>query len=107
MVLVVVVVLSVRVLVTAWPRRARVCLMLVALEQSNDCGPVSFLLRCSHSLGNLLIMHMRWSAARTVRSSTRTSTIDVRVLLESSVARVLLSVAVLLLLLLLSALACS
>ena len=37
--------LSARVPVTAWPRRARVCLVLVALEQSSDCGPVSFFLR--------------------------------------------------------------
>ena len=29
-----------RVLVSAWPRRACVCLALVALEQSSDRGPV-------------------------------------------------------------------
>ena len=34
--------LGARVPVTAWPRRARVCLVLVALEQSSDRGPASF-----------------------------------------------------------------
>ena len=34
--------LSARVPVTAWPRRARVRLVLVPLEQSSDSGPVSF-----------------------------------------------------------------
>ena len=38
-------------------------------------------------------MLVRSSPARAVRSSTRTATTGVRVLLESSVARVLLSVA--------------
>ena len=33
--------LSARVPVIAWPRRARVCLVLVALEQSSDRRPVS------------------------------------------------------------------
>ena len=44
-------------------------------------------------LGNLLIMLMRSSAARAVSSSTRTATTGVRVLLDSSVTQVLLSVA--------------
>ena len=43
-------------------------------------------------VGNLLML-VRSSAARAVRSNTRTATPGVRVLLESSVARVLLSVA--------------
>ena len=43
-----------------------------------------------YRLGNLLIMLVLSSAARAVRSSTRTARIGVRVLLESSVARVLL-----------------
>ena len=43
-------------------------------------------------------MRVRSNAARAVRSSTRTSTTGVRVLLKWSAARVLLSVAVLLLL---------
>ena len=38
--------LSARVPVPAWPRRARVCLEL-ALEQSSDCGGVSLVLRCN------------------------------------------------------------
>ena len=83
--------LTARVPVTAWPRRACVCLVLVALEQSNDRGPGSFFLRCNR-LENLLML-VRSSAARAVRSSTRTATTGVRVLLESIVARVLLSVA--------------
>ena len=45
-------------------------------------------------LGNLLIMLVRSSAARAIRSSTTAATTGVRVLLESGVvARVLLSVA--------------
>ena len=43
-------------------------------------------------LGNLLML-VRSSASRAVRSNTRTATTGIRVLLESSVARVLLSVA--------------
>ena len=39
--------LSARVPVIASPRRARVCLVLVALEQANDRGPRSFVLRCN------------------------------------------------------------
>ena len=42
--------------------------------------------------GNVLML-VRSSAARAVRRSTRTATTGVRVLLEQSVARVLLSVA--------------
>ena len=34
--------LSFRVAVTAWPRRARVCLVFVTLEQSSDRGPGFF-----------------------------------------------------------------
>ena len=37
--------LSARVPVTAWPRRARVCIVLVELEKSNDRGPGSFYMR--------------------------------------------------------------
>ena len=50
-----------------------------------------FFLPCNR-LGNLLML-VRSSAARAVRSSTRTATTGVRVLLETSVARALLSVA--------------
>ena len=75
----------------AWPRRARVCVVLVAPEQSSDCGPVS-VFRGEIGLGNLLML-VGSSAARRVRSSTTTASTGVRVLLESSVARVLLSVA--------------
>ena len=32
--------LSARVAVTSWPRRARLCLVVVALEQSSDRGDV-------------------------------------------------------------------
>ena len=80
--------LSARVLVTAWPCRARVCLVLVLLEQSNDRGLGSHFFRCN-SIENLLRL-VRSSAARAVRSSTKAATTGVRVLLELSVARVLL-----------------
>ena len=42
MLLLLLLLLSARVPVTAWPRRARVCLVLVALEQPNDRGPGVF-----------------------------------------------------------------
>ena len=61
------------------------------LEKSSDRGPVSFFLRCN-TLGNLLML-VRSGAARALGSCTRTVTTGVRVLLESSVARVLLSAA--------------
>ena len=85
--LVLLLLLNARVPVTAWPRRAGVCLVLVALEQSSDRGPGSFFL-CAipGRLENLLIMLVRSSAAREVRSSTRTAATDEccsnRVLLE-------------------------
>ena len=70
---------------------ASVLIVLVALEQSNDRGPGSFCLRCiKHE--NLLMLP-RSSAARAVRSSKKPATTGVRVVLESSVARVLLGVA--------------
>ena len=86
--------LSARVPVTAWQRCAFVCHVLVALEQLSNRAPVSFFFAVQQAmLGNLLML-VRWSAARAVRSCTRTATRVVRVLLESSVvARVLLSVA--------------
>ena len=83
--------LSARVPVTAWLRRARVCLVLVALEQSSDRRSVHSCLRCN-GFGNLIVL-VRSSAVRVVvRSSTRTATTGVRSLLESSVARVLLGI---------------
>ena len=87
--------LSARVPVTACPRRVRVCLVLVALEQSSDRGPVSFFLWCNR-IGNLPgTYHAR--ALECCSSSTQqyeTATTGARMLLESSVARVLLSVVV-------------
>ena len=61
--------LGARVPMTAWPRRARVCLVLVVLEQSSDRGPMFFFFLCNR-LGNLLML-VRSSAARAVRSSTQ------------------------------------
>ena len=70
-----------------------VCLVLVALEQSSDRGPVSFCFAVQYAmLGNLLML-MRSSAARAVRNCTTTAATGVRVLLEPSDARVLLSIA--------------
>ena len=81
--------LSARVPVTVWPRRARVHLVLVAFNQSTNRF---FALQVFHRPAYLLKL-VRLSNARAVRCSTRTATTDVRVLLKSNVARVMLSVA--------------
>ena len=47
----------------------RACLVVVALDQSSDRGPVSFFPRCNNTLGNLLML-VRSSGARGVGSST-------------------------------------
>ena len=72
-------VLSARVPVTAWPRRARVCLMLVALEPSSDRGPLFIFWGAiiGHAWNPDLLMLMRSSPARAVRSCTRTATTGV------------------------------
>ena len=45
---------------TSWPRRPRVCLVLVALELSNDRGARSFFCRCNNIDFKNLLMLVRW-----------------------------------------------
>ena len=60
-----------RVLVTEWPRRARVCLVLVALEQSSDRGSMSsFCEAIRHARNPGILILMGSDAALAVRSCT-------------------------------------
>ena len=68
-------------LVIACPRHACVCLVLVALEQSSDRGPVFFFFAVQSAMLENLLMLVRSSAARAVRNSTTTAATGVGVLL--------------------------